>query len=157
MYCSDRSHKFNQSTLPAEDTAMAQGAEQGSLDVTVTSSQARQDGRAAAERQATGVTQLLSRQPWLQLVLGHSFATEQQQRLETGKGDANSFSLCGRTRLKKHKEIHLETLERIRSQPFRRARVDAKHGLLDKGSFRFHLFLRLDRPTSFMDIKISHS
>lgn len=49
MYFSDRSHKFNQSTLPAEDTAMAQGAEQGSLEVTVTSSwgrrgQAQQDG-----------------------------------------------------------------------------------------------------------------
>lgn len=50
MYFSDRSHKFNQSTLPAEDTAMAQGAEQGSLEVTATSprgrrGQAKQAGR----------------------------------------------------------------------------------------------------------------
>lgn len=59
MYFSDRSHKFNQSTLPAEDTAMAQAAEQDSLEVTVTSSRGhrglvQQDGCGLAGQWVPG-------------------------------------------------------------------------------------------------------
>lgn len=80
---------------------MAQGAEQGSLEVTAASwqghqGQAEQDSQAGAEQWAP-LTQTC-----LQLSPGHSSATQQQGLPETGKGGTNAAAvLHGQSRLKK--------------------------------------------------------
>lgn len=154
MYFSDRPHKFNQSTLPAEDTAMAQGAEQGSLEVTATSSQghqgqAEQDSQAGAELWVQGSrssshTDLPPAHPRSFL----SYPTARTIRKREGRHKC-CYSVWPELTWKDIKELTWKPQRKSGPSPFRRARADVKHSLLVKHSFRFHLFLHWKRSDIF--------
>lgn len=133
---------------------MAQGAEQGSLEVTATSSQgkqgqAEQDGQAGAEQWLQGSCS----SSHIDLPPAHPgpllcYPTARTAGNSEGRHKCH-YSVWSELTQKDTKKHTWKPQKKSGPNPFRRAWADVKQGLSVKHSFRFHLFLHWKRSDIF--------